>query len=92
MVQKRVHLFVTGRVQGVFFRQATKVIAIKNNVTGWVRNLDDGRVEILIEGDDKCIDSVIAWCDCGPANSRVDDIQINNENYLGNFKNFEVRY
>ena len=63
MVQKRVHIFVNGRVQGVFFRQATKVIAIKNNVTGWVRNLDDGRVEILIEGDDKCVDSVIAWCD-----------------------------
>ena len=92
MVQKRVHIFVNGRVQGVFFRQATKVIAIKNNVTGWVRNLDDGRVEILIEGDDKCIDSVIAWCDCGPANSRVDDIQINNENYLGSFEDFEVRY
>jgi acylphosphatase len=92
MVQKRVHIFVNGRVQGVFFRQATKVIAIKNNVTGWVQNLDDGRVEILIEGDDKCVDSVIAWCDCGPANSRVDDIQINNENYLGSFENFEVRY
>ena len=92
MSQKRVHVFVTGRVQGVFFRQATKVIAIKNNVTGWVRNLDDGRVEILIEGDDKCIDSVIAWCDCGLANSRVDDIQINNENYLGSFESFEVRY
>ena len=92
MVQRRVHIFVNGRVQGVFFRQATKVIAIKNNVTGWVRNLDDGRVEILIEGDDKCVDSVIAWCDCGPANSRVDDIQINNENYLGSFENFEVRY
>ena len=92
MSQKRIHIFVTGRVQGVFFRQATRVIAIKNNVTGWVRNLHDGRVEILIEGDDKCIDSVIAWCDCGPANSRVDDIQINNENYLGSFENFEVRY
>ena len=92
MVQKRVHIFVNGRVQGVFFRQATKVIAMKNNVTGWVQNLDDGRVEILIEGDDKCVDSVIAWCDCGPANSRVDDIQINNENYLGSFENFEVRY
>ena len=92
MVQKRVHIFVNGRVQGVFFRQATRVIAIKNNVTGWVRNLDDGRVEILIEGDDKCVDSVIAWCDCGPANSRVDDIQINNEEYSGELENFEVRY
>ena len=92
MVQKRVHIFVNGRVQGVFFRQATKVIAIKNNVTGWVRNLDDGRVEILIEGDDKCVDSVSEWCNIGPANSRVDDIQINNEEYSGELENFEVRY
>ena len=56
MVQKRVHIFVTGRVQGVFFRQATRVIAIKNNVTGWVKNLDDGRVEIMLEGEDRCVD------------------------------------
>ena len=92
MSQKRIHIFVTGRVQGVFFRQATRVIAIKNNVRGWVRNLDDGRVEIMIEGEDKAVNSVTEWCSLGPANSRVDDIQINNENYLGNFKNFEVRY
>ena len=51
MIQKRIHIFVTGRVQGVFFRQSTRVIAIKNNVNGWVRNLDDGRVEIVAEGE-----------------------------------------
>ena len=66
MVQKRVHIFVTGRVQGVFFRQATRVIAIKNNVTGWVKNLDDGRVEIMLEGEDQCVDPVIDWCNLGP--------------------------
>ena len=92
MVQKRVHIFVTGRVQGVFFRQATRVIAIKNNVTGWVKNLDDGRVEIMLEGEDRCVDPVIGWCNFGPANSRVDDIQTNYENYVGEYKNFEVRY
>ena len=92
MTQKRVHIFVTGRVQGVFFRQATKVIAIKNNVTGWVRNLDDGRVEILIEGENKSVDSVIEWCNYGPANSRVDSIEVTNEDYSGNFESFEVRY
>jgi acylphosphatase len=92
MSQKCVHVFVTGRVQGVFFRQATKVIAIKNNVTGWVRNLDDGRVEILIEGDDKCVDAVTEWCNCGPANSRVDNIEVNDEEHSDKFENFEVRY
>ena len=92
MSMTRVHMFVNGRVQGVFFRQATKVIAIKNNVTGWVRNLDDGRVEILIEGNDKCVDAVTEWCNLGPANSRVDDIQIKQEAYIGEYENFEVRY
>ena len=52
MVKQSVHILVTGKVQGVFFRQATKVVAIKNNVTGWVKNLENGQVEILIEGDD----------------------------------------
>ena len=92
MSQKRVHVFVTGRVQGVFFRQATKVIAIKNNVTGWVRNLDDGRVEILIEGENKSVDSVIEWCNYGPANSRVDSIEVNNEEFKNEFSTFEVLY
>ena len=92
MSRKCVHVFVTGRVQGVFFRQATKVIAIKNNVTGWVRNLDDGRVEILIEGENKSVGSVIEWCNYGPANSRVDNIEVNNEDHSDKFESFEVRY
>ena len=92
MAQKRVHLFVTGRVQGVFFRQATRVIAIKNYVTGWIKNLDDGRVEIMIEGEDKSVDVVTKWCSLGPANSRIDDIKINQEEFLGEYENFEVRY
>ncbi|MDP6857553.1 MAG: acylphosphatase [Candidatus Nitrosopelagicus sp.] len=92
MTGKCVHIFVTGKVQGVFFRQATRVIAIKNNVTGWVRNLDDGRVEIMIEGEDKSVDIITQWCNLGPANSRVDDIKINQEEFRGDYENFEVRY
>ena len=65
MNYKCVHIFVTGKVQGVFFRQATRVIAIKNHVTGWVENLDDGRVEIMIEGEDKSVDAVTKWCSLG---------------------------
>ena len=92
MAQKRVHLFVTGRVQGVFFRQATRVTAIKNYVTGWVKNLDDGRVELVIEGEDEFVDAVTKWGSLGPANSRVDDLKTNREEFLGEFENFEVRY
>ena len=92
MVQKRIHIFVTGRVQGVFFRQSTRVIAIKNNVNGWVSNLDDGRVEIVAEGQKQNIENLVNWCKTGPANSRVDEFELLDENYTDEFENFEVRY
>ena len=92
MVQKRIHIFITGRVQGVFFRQSTRVMAIKNNVNGWVCNLDDGRVEIIAEGETQNIDNFVTWCKTGPANSRVDEFELLDENYTDEFENFEVRY
>lgn len=92
MVQQRAHLFVSGRVQGVFFRQAFKVVARKNNVFGWVRNLQDGRVEAVLEGDDDSISHVIEWCHAGPANARVDDVNIKDEDYTGEYSKFEVLY
>ncbi len=92
MVQKRIHIFVTGRVQGVFFRQSTRVIAIKNNVNGWVRNLDDGRVEIIAEGQEENTNALADWCKTGPANSRVDEFELSEENITNEFENFEVRY
>ena len=92
MVQKRIHIFVTGRVQGVFFRQSTKVMAIKNNVKGWVRNLDDGRVEIVAQGETQDIDNLAHWCKTGPANSRVDEFELSEENISDEFETFEVRY
>ena len=61
MTKKRIHLFIRGKVQGVFFRQAVKVTAKKNNIGGWARNLDDGRVEVLLEGDDEAVNAVIKW-------------------------------
>jgi acylphosphatase len=92
MVQKRIHIFVSGRVQGVFFRQSTRVIAIKNNVNGWVRNLDDGGVEIVAEGETQNIDSLVTWCKTGSANSRVDEFKLIEEIYNNEFEIFEVRY
>ena len=92
MKQQRVHLLVSGRVQGFFFRQALKVIAKKNNILGWVRNLADKRVEAILEGDSKSVKSVIEWIKIGPANSRVDDIEISNEEFKNEFSAFEVLY
>ena len=90
--QQRVRLLVSGNVQGVFFRQALKVIAKKNNISGWVRNLKDGRVEAVLEGDSKSTNSVIEWTRVGPANSRVDDIEVINEEFKNEFSTFEVLY
>ena len=84
--------FIKEKVQGVFFRQALKVRAKKNNVNGWVRNLKDGRVEALLEGEDADVSTLIEWCHAGSANARVEDIEIKNEKYKGEFSKFEVFY
>ena len=90
MSQKRVHIFVKGKVQGVYFRQGMKDIAEEKNVTGWVRNLQDKRVEAVLEGKDTDVNSVIEWSTAGPPNAIVDDIEIINENFMGEFLKFEI--
>ena len=92
MKQQRVHVLVSGKVQGVFFRQALKVIARKNNVFGWVRNLTDKRVEAILEGDSKSVNMVVEWAKVCPANSHVDHIEVSNEEFKNEFSTFEVLY
>ena len=92
MKQQRVHILVSGKVQGVFFRQALKVVAKKNNVFGWVRNLADKRVEAILEGDSQSVNLVIKWVRIGSANSRVDNVEITNEEFKNEFSTFEVLY
>jgi len=92
MATQKVRIFVTGKVQGVFFRQALKVMAKKNNVFGWVKNLNDGRVETILEGEDIDVGVIVEWCHAGPANARVEDIVIKNEKPKGEFSKFDVLY
>ena len=92
MTKKLIHLFIRGKVQGVFFRQAIKVIAKKNNITGWVRNLDDGRVEVLLEGDSESVNTVVECSNIGPANARVDEVKIKTKKFKNEFLSFEVLY
>ena len=92
MAKQRVRLFITGKVQGVFFRQALKVMAKKNKVNGWVRNLNDGRVEAVLEGEDVDVSTLVEWAHAGSANARVEDIEIKNEKYKEEFTKFEVLY
>ena len=92
MDKRIVRILISGKVQGVFFRQALKVMAKKNNVFGWVKNLEDKRVEALLEGNTENINSVVEWTCIGPAHSRVDNIEINDEQFKNEFSIFEVLY
>ncbi len=92
MSSKRIRIIVTGKVQGVFFRQALKVMAKKNNVFGWVKNLKDGRVEAVLEGAEEKVSRLVEWSHGGPANARVEDVEIHNEKFSGEFLKFDVLY
>lgn len=92
MQKARAHLYIKGRVQGVFYRAFTRDIASQLGLAGWVRNLPDGGVEALFEGDREEIEQAIKQCHIGPPGSMVDDIDIKWEDYLGDQKGFQIRY
>ncbi|MCS7216046.1 MAG: acylphosphatase [Thermodesulfovibrio sp.] len=87
---KRAHLFISGRVQGVFYRAFTEEIASSLRLNGWVRNLRDGRVEAVFEGDEEKISIAIQRCKEGPPHARVDNIETIWEEPEG-LKGFEIR-
>ena len=86
------HLLVSGRVQGVFYRASTREVALRHHLTGWVRNLSDGRVEALLEGEKGNIEKVIEWCRSGPPAAAPTNLEINWLNYSGSFSDFNMRY
>lgn len=86
----RVHIFISGRVQGVLFRHNTQKMAKKLALTGWVSNLADGRVEAVFEGELGKIEEIIKWLKKGPFLAKVENIEITKENYKGEFKNFKI--
>jgi len=86
----RAHVFIRGKVQGVYFRQNTKQAATRRGVTGWVRNLPDGRVEAIFEGYNADVNEVIEWCHVGPAKAKVEDVDVRFEKYTGELANFTI--
>ena len=88
----RLHVVIEGRVQGVFFRAATRDEARARGLFGWVRNLADGRVEALFEGDKPVVDNMLAWCRKGPPYAYVDHMEINWQQYQGDLIDFRVVY
>ncbi len=89
---KRVHVYISGYVQGVCFRAATRRAAAGLNLTGWVRNTDDGRVEAVFEGEDAPIDKMLAWCQDGPPAAKVKKVTALEEHYTGGFTEFTIKY
>lgn len=81
-----------GRVQGVFFRANTKEAAERIRIFGWVRNLPDGSVGALFEGDKEKIEELILWCKTKQPHARVSDADVKWEEYQGEFQKFEIRY
>ena len=90
--QTRAHVFVSGRVQGVSFRWSTQHKAQDLGLTGWVRNLWDGRVEAIFEGPDEAVRQAVAWCHRGDPPARVEDVDITFEAPSGEFKGFRITW
>jgi acylphosphatase len=88
----RAHAIIHGRVQGVFFRAGTRDEALRIGVGGWVRNLPDGSVEALFEGETLKVEEVLGWCHKGPSGARVNTVDVTFEPYKGEFKGFDIRY
>lgn len=92
MDMARVHLFIEGRVQGVFYRAFTRDVAARLGINGWVKNLYDGRVEAVFEGNSSLIEKAVNECKKGPHGSLIKEINIFREEYSGELKGFEIKY
>jgi len=88
--QAQLHVLIEGRVQGVFFRAATRDEARAWGLAGWVRNLPDGRVEALFEGERPALEKMLAWCRQGPPYAYVDHLEVEWLPYLGDLADFYV--
>lgn len=90
--QTQLHVLITGRVQGVFFRARTKEVADRLGVRGWVKNLPEGSVEAVFEGDAPLVQEMMQWCHQGPPLSVVDQIKIRSSGSPSGFKDFQIHY
>ncbi len=86
----RAHVFVSGTVQGVFYRANTREQVGERDIDGWVKNLPDGRVEAVFEGEEADVDSMIEWCHDGSPQAAVTDVEVEYEAPTG-LEGFEIR-
>jgi len=91
-MQKRVHVYISGRVQMVAFRANTQRMATRYALTGWVRNLHDGRVEAVFEGEGENVEAMVVWCRKGPTLAEVEHLDIIEEPFEGRETAFHITY
>jgi len=91
-VEVRAHVFIEGKVQGVFFRSETKRMADSLDLKGWVRNFSVNKVEAVFEGRSELVDTMIEFCRIGPMDARVTHFTLVWERFVGEFRDFEIRY
>jgi acylphosphatase len=89
--RERAHVYVSGQVQGVFFRDSAREKAEQLGLNGWVKNLPDGRVEALFEGPSESVREMVRWCEEGPSHAEVEDVDAEFEASQGDLTGFEVR-
>jgi len=92
MEKARAHVFIEGRVQGVFFRAGTREEAGLLGLGGWVRNCWDGRVEAVFEGEKNNVENIIEWCKKGPPGASVTNVDISWEQVTNEFEKFSIKY
>lgn len=92
MENARAHAIFRGRVQGVFFRAFTRDVARSLGLSGWVKNLPDGSVEAVFEGEKRKVEEALKRSGNGPDYARVDDVEVNWQPFSGEFRDFSVRY
>ena len=91
-MKKAVHLLISGRVQGVFYRYTAQKVATRLGIAGWIKNLPNGRVEAVAVGDASAVDEFIAWCQEGPPGARVEDVETSILDDIPEYQGFSITY
>ena len=91
-MKSRVHVIISGRVQGVWFRASTRDKAQQLGLTGWVKNTVEGNVEAVFEGKEQQVQQMIDWCHRGPPHARVDNVEVQKKPISQGFEQFSIEY
>jgi acylphosphatase len=90
-MKSRVHVVISGRVQGVWFRASTRDKAQQLGLTGWVKNTSEGNVEAVFEGEGKLIDEMLDWCHHGPPLAQVENVEVKKQRPSSDFDDFSIK-